>query len=99
VPTRKVSPLSQIAIGVSGMPTSGLVSNGIDYFLLFFYSQIVGLSPGLAGLALAIALAFDAVSDPVMGYLSDHWRSALKRRHPFMYTSIVPIAGLYIAIW
>ncbi len=97
--TKKVAPLSRLAFATSGVPTAGIISNGIDYFLFFFYSQIVGLSAVLTGFALAVALAFDAVSDPLIGCLSDNWRSRLGRRHPFMYASIVPMTGLYVLIW
>jgi glycoside/pentoside/hexuronide:cation symporter, GPH family len=97
--TRRVALLSQWAFACSGIPTTGIISNGIDYFLLFFYSQVVGLSSALTGLALAIALGFDAISNPLVGYLSDHWRSRLGRRHPFMYASILPLTVMYVIVW
>src|ERR1700689_1852040 len=97
--TKRVAALSQWAFGSSGVPTTGIISNGIDYFLFFFYSQVVGLSAALTGLALAIALTFDALCNPLMGYLSDHWRSRLGRRHPFMYASILPLTALYVLVW
>jgi glycoside/pentoside/hexuronide:cation symporter, GPH family len=97
--TKKVAALSQWAFASSGVPTIGIVSNGIDYFLFFFYSQVVGLSAALTGVALAIALTVDAISNPLVGYLSDHWRSRLGRRHPFMYASILPMTGLYVLVW
>ena len=45
----------------------GAVANGVKtdtftFFLLFFYSNIIGLNPGLAGSAIFIALCVDAVS-------------------------------------
>ena len=83
----------------AGGAAAGLVSNGVAFFLLIFYSQVVGLSPSLTGLALFIALLVDAVSDPVLGQWSDRLHSRLGRRHPFMYASIVPIAGFYCALW
>src|SRR6204780_2970479 len=97
--TKKVATLSQLAFACSGVPTTGIISNGIDYFLFFFYSQVVGLSAALTGLALAIALTFDALCNPLMGYLSDNWRSRLGRRHPFMYASILPLTVLYVLVW
>ena len=97
--SKKVPALSQAAFACSGVPTSGIISNGIDYFLFFFYSQVVGLSAALTGLALAIALAFDALSNPLIGYVSDNWRSRLGRRHPFMYASILPLTVLYVTVW
>lgn len=53
---------------------------------------MLGLSGTLAGLALAIALVFDALSDPLAGTLSDRWQSSWGRRHPFMYASALPLA-------
>jgi len=97
--TEKVAPLSRLAFACSGIPTAGIISTGIDYFLFFFYSQVVGLSAALTGLALAVALAFDAISSPLVGYMSDNWRSRLGRRHPFMYASILPLTVLYVLVW
>ena len=97
--TKKVPALSQAAFACSGVPTTGIISNGIDYFLFFFYSQVIGLSAALTGLALAIALTFDALSNPLVGYVSDNWRSRLGRRHPFMYASILPLTVLYVLVW
>jgi glycoside/pentoside/hexuronide:cation symporter, GPH family len=97
--TKRVAILSQWAFAASGIPTTGIVSNGIDYFLFFYYSQVVGLSAALTGIALAIALTIDALSNPLVGYLSDRWRSRLGRRHPFMYASILPLTALYVLVW
>ena len=97
--TKRVAPLSQAAFACSGIPTAGIISNGIDYFLFFFYSQVVGLSAALTGLALAIALTFEALANPVVGYVSDNWRSRLGRRLPFMYASILPLTASYVLVW
>ena len=37
------------------------------YFVLIYYSQVLGLDPGLAGLAVGIGLVFDAITDPLIG--------------------------------
>jgi len=97
--TTRVAPLSQAAFACSGVPTTGIISNGIDYFLFFFYSQVIGLSAALTGLAVAIALTVDAVANPLVGYVSDNWKSSLGRRHPFMYASILPLTILYVLVW
>ena len=41
----------------------------------------------------------DAVSDIFAGSLSDHWRSKLGRRHPFMYASCVPLAACFFLLF
>ncbi len=63
----------------------GVKDNGFSYFLLIFYSQVIGLDARLVGLALTISLLVDAFFDPILGYWSDNLRSKWGRRHPFMY--------------
>ncbi len=87
-----------LAFAASGT-AGGLVSNGIAYFLLIYYSQVVGLDPGLAGFALLLALVFDAFSDPLVGRWSDRIRTRLGRRHPFLYVAVVPVAACYYCLW
>ena len=43
----------------------------------FFYNQVIGLSGFLTGLAVSIAIFFDAISDPLVGSMSDNFRSKL----------------------
>ena len=82
---------TKFAFGV-GQLAEGLKTSALNTFLLFYYNQVLELPGTLAGLAVAIALVFDAVSDPLTGSLSDNWRGRLGRRHPFMYASAVPLA-------
>lgn len=87
-----------LAFASSGA-AGGMVSNGIAYFLLIYYSQVVGLDPALAGFALLLALVFDAVSDPLVGRWSDRVRTRLGRRHPFLYAAVIPVAVCYYCLW
>ena len=82
-----------------GAVAYGVKNNGFDYFLLLFYSQVMGVDAPLVGLALLIALLFDAFSDPVVGYLSDNTHSKWGRRHPWMYASAIPVAICYYLLW
>ena len=61
-------------------------------FLLFYYSQVLGIPATLASLAMGFALVVDAVSDPIVGSFSDNLRSRLGRRHPLMYAAALPLA-------
>lgn len=82
---------TKLAYGV-GQAAEGLKNTAFGIFILFYYNQVLGLSGTLAGLALGIALVFDAISDPLAGSVSDHWRSKLGRRHPFLYAAILPMS-------
>ena len=86
-------PLSRkkkFAYGV-GQIAETVKSTGFNIFLFFFFTQVLGLSGSLAGLAVMIALVFDAVTDPLAGYISDHSRSRFGRRHPFMLAAALPL--------
>jgi len=69
------------------------------YFVLIYYSQVLGLDAGLAGLAVGIGLLFDAITDPLIGYLSDSTRSRWGRRHPWLYASILPLGASFYFLW
>lgn len=81
----------RLAFGVGQLP-EGIKSAAFGFFLLFYYNQVLGLSGTLSGLAIFIALLFDAVSDPLVGSLSDVTRSRWGRRHPYMYVAAIPFA-------
>ena len=82
-----------------GSVAFGVKDNGFSYLLLLFYNQVIGLPATMVGLALMIALIFDAIIDPMIGQLSDNLRSPWGRRHPFMYAAALPVAISYLAIW
>ena len=68
-------------------------------FILLYYSNALGAPAALIGATLAVALVFDAIWDPVVGYLSDNTRSRWGRRHPYMYIAVVPVTLLCWAVW
>jgi Na+/melibiose symporter-like transporter len=82
-----------------GSVAFGTKDAGFATFLLIFYNQVLGLSATLVSFAIMLALVADAVFDPIIGEISDNWRSRLGRRHPFMYASAVPIAAFYFLLW
>lgn len=98
-PSRRRVPFSsKLAFGV-GQLAEGLKNTSFGLFVLFYYNQVLGVSGTLCGLALGIALLFDAVTDPLAGSLSDNWKSRLGRRHPFMYASAVPLAIAFYGLF
>lgn len=59
-------------------------------FWLFFTVSVVGVDVGLAGLAFIIGRIWDGINDPVVGILSDRFRSRWGRRRPFMLAGALP---------
>ena len=75
----------------SGQIQDGIPYNFINYYLLMFMTDMAGLSPALAGTVLFIAVIWDAVTDPTVGYISDNLKSRKGRRRPFLIGSMVPL--------
>ena len=97
--TPRVVPFSsKLAFGV-GQFAEGLKNTAFALFLLFYYNQVLGMSGSLAGAALAIALLFDAVTDPLAGSLSDNWKGRFGRRHPFMYAAALPLGLAFYGLF
>lgn len=92
VPRGSVPWSTRLAFGI-GAHGEGALGGAANIFLLFYYNHVLGLSGSLAGAALGAAIVVDAVTDPLVGSLSDGTRSGWGRRHPFMYASLLPTAA------
>lgn len=79
-----------------GYATAELGINTVEtllrIYLLIYYTNVVGLEAGLGGLAVFLALAWDAVTDPLMGMISDRTRDRFGGRRGYL-----PIGGLLLA--
>ncbi len=75
-----------------GQVAESATQAGFNTFLFLYFNQVLGLSGSFCGIAIFIAQAFDAITDPLAGSLSDSCKSRLGRRHPFMYASSIPLA-------
>lgn len=75
-------------IGASGEAATNWIFNALTFF---YYTQILGLSGTMTAAAVTIGIASDAITDPLMGSISDRWRSTLGRRHPFMFAAPLPL--------
>ena len=83
----------------TGAAIDGVTSNALNLFLMFYATAVCGLPGTLAGLALSIGLVVDAVMDPLIGSLSDGWRSRWGRRLPFMMLGTPTSAILFVLIF
>jgi Na+/melibiose symporter-like transporter len=73
-----------------GQTSSGVKNSTFQIFLFFYYNQVLGVPGSLVGMASLLALMIDAVTDPMVGQLSDRFKSRWGRRHPFMLFAAIP---------
>ncbi|QJU58313.1 MFS transporter [Sphingomonas sp. AP4-R1] len=64
----------------------------ISFFLLFFYTDIVGIPVGIAGLIYMTASIFDGCIDPVVGALMDRGRTRFGRYRHWLLIGALPLA-------
>lgn len=73
----KIRPIGQISNGEKfgfglGDMACNLVYASISSYLLFFYTDVFGISAAAAALMFLIVRFVDAFSDPIMGFIIDH---------------------------
>lgn len=89
---------TKLSFAVGGV-AEGSINWAFSGFNFIIYTIGFGLPGTLAGLAVFLSLAVDAITDPLIGYMSDRWRSKLGRRHPFIYLSAIPLAACIFCIY
>jgi glycoside/pentoside/hexuronide:cation symporter, GPH family len=77
------------------------VSTGLMIYGLWMpvFNIGLGLSPAILGGILMLLRAWDAVTDPIMGNISDNARTRWGRRRPFMFAGAILTASLYPLFW
>jgi glycoside/pentoside/hexuronide:cation symporter, GPH family len=96
--TKKLPTRTKAAFGFGSL-AFGIKDQGFNTLLMLYYNQVIGLPATWVGLTILVATLVDAITDPVVGQLSDHHKSRLGRRHPFMYASALPVAVGYLLFW
>ncbi|MFP4329543.1 MAG: MFS transporter [Spirochaetaceae bacterium] len=92
----KLSLTTKLGFGVGDLG-GNLFFTIVGFYLLFFLTEVAGLSAAVAGIALMIGKIWDAVTDPIVGYLSDRTHTRLGRRRPYMLWGSVALFLLMVA--
>ena len=74
--------------------------SGVGLYLLYFYTDVVGISPLYAGWIYAIGITWDAITDPFMGFIAERTRSKWGSYRPFIIFGSVPLAlSFFLLFW
>jgi len=92
-------PTTTKVIYALGDHTVNLALSSLLFLYPFFLTDVIGLRAGLAGLVPLVGRAVDAISDPLMGRLSDATWLRSGRRRPYFLMGMLPFGMLYALLW
>ena len=98
---KKMSRARTIAYGLPGLATLFTFTMFTTYGL-YFFTNVVGLSGSFAGFIMTIGTLWDAITDPLVGIISDNRDPKKGRRRPFLLISAVPfgiVTWLLFTTW
>ena len=72
--------------------------SGVSLYLLYFYTDVVGISPYSAGLIYGLGIMWDAFTDPFMGFLAERTRSKMGSYRPYIYYGSIPLALSFVLL-
>lgn len=98
VPSSYRVPLGQKAAFGAGHLVLNLLPGSLG-FLSFFLLTAYGMDPFLAGLLGGLPRIFDAITDPIMGFISDNTTSKWGRRRPYIFIGAILSGILFIFLW
>lgn len=93
----KVPVVQKLAFG-AGHLVNNLLPGALGVFS-FFLLTAFGMDPFLAGLLGGLPRIYDAITDPIMGYISDNTASRWGRRRPYIFTGAILCGILFAVLW
>jgi GPH family glycoside/pentoside/hexuronide:cation symporter len=94
--TAKLPLGTKIAYGTADFGIA-MVTAAIQFVLFFYYNAVLGIDPVLVGTALLVGkFTWDAINDPIVGYISDRTKTRWGRRKPYMLLGAIPFG---LSVW
>ena len=96
--TGKLPTRTKVFYGIGDLGNA-VVNSAIQFFLMKFYTDGALILPALAGNALLIGKIWDAINDPLFGWLTDKTKSRFGKRRVFMIFGAIPLAIAIALLW
>jgi len=78
---------------------NAVVNSAVQFFLMIFYTDGALIGPALAANALLVGKIWDAINDPLFGWLSDRTSSRFGKRRVYMILGALPLAVSIGLLW
>ena len=95
----KKLPRSKKSVWAIGSIADVNMANALNYLAFPIYNMGLGVDPRMLGWALALPRVWDAISDPLMGNISDNANTRFGRRRPFILIGAILCAIMFALIW
>ncbi len=95
---RESIPFGQKAAFGAGHLVNNLLPGALGVFS-FFLLTAFGMDPFLAGLLGGLPRLWDALTDPIMGYITDNTKTRFGRRKPFIFIGAILSGIFFILLW
>jgi GPH family glycoside/pentoside/hexuronide:cation symporter len=96
--TGKLRTRTKVFYGIGDLGNA-VVNSAIQFFLMKFYTDAALVLPALAGNALLVGKIWDAVNDPLFGWITDRTKSRFGKRRVFMIFGALPLAIAIALLW
>ncbi len=94
----RLSRVTKLIYG-SGDTGFSLTTTIVAAYFAIFLTDVVGISPATAAIAIFIGRTWDYINDPIIGHISDRTRSRWGRRRPFLLFGALPFALAFMLMW
>jgi glycoside/pentoside/hexuronide:cation symporter, GPH family len=95
---KKLPTLTKLIYGFGDISFSYTGTIIAAYFPIFL-TDVIGIAPAMAAIALFIGKSWDYINDPLIGYISDRTRSRWGRRRPFLLFGALPFGLIFAFLW
>lgn len=87
-----------------GILGQNMIYNFMAMYIMFFFTDLLGIPPGIATVIIVVASLWDAINDPLMGMIADKTRTRWGKFRPYLIIGPVIVGGprfyvLLILVW